>query len=309
MKALKVGIEERRADQLAEVERQINARYAEQKAAFKEVDARAAALVAEFNQRIIGPLYAPLVGEHPEWGGFAGLETSSPPDLERQLLRKRTNLEIEAATKAAQSRLVRWEADALEAIARTGIVSSEAQALLDQMASIDMLMPTLALPPTAENVVTEMVTAEGKMPWVSHKDRDDYWELDDHASRWREATRFPHSQPQKTNTRPAWEHVRLVFVALPVNSGRDHDHRRRPKPSQPWRGQRALFARRFRCVTSSYRLETVASGFHFSNSAQRVSSTPWGELNEMLPEVATTRNGESPYQSPVILLMEISWPG
>jgi hypothetical protein len=191
VKALNVGIEERRADQLAEVERQINARYAEQKAAFNEIHARARELVAQFNQEIIAPLYAPLVGEHREWGGFAGLETCSPPDLERQLMRKRANLEIEAATKAAQSRLVRWEADALEAVARTGIVSSEAQALLDQMASIDILMPTVALPSTAENVVTEMVTAEGKMPWVSQRNREDYWELDDHATRWRRSNALP----------------------------------------------------------------------------------------------------------------------
>ena len=195
VKALKMGIEERRADQMAEVERQINARYAEQKAAFKTVNEKAGGLVVEFN-KMIQEVYAPLVGDYPERGGFAALVPALPPDLERQLMRRRANLEIEAAAKTAYSRLVRWEADALEAVARTGIVSSEAQALLDQVATIDMLMPTVELPPTAQTVVTQMVTAEGKMPWVSYKDpnyelysagRD----LNRHASEWRNSNALP----------------------------------------------------------------------------------------------------------------------
>jgi hypothetical protein len=192
-----MGIDQRKADQLAEVERQINAHYAEQRAAFKEVESRARALVLKFNAEIIQPLYDPLVGEHPEWGGCTVLITGEPPDLERALMRKRANLEVEAAAKSALNRLALWEADALEAVARTGIVSSEAQALLDQMATIETLMPTVAIPATAESVVTEMVTAEGKMPWRLPLSDADYavrierGHLDHHAAKWREANALP----------------------------------------------------------------------------------------------------------------------
>jgi hypothetical protein len=195
-KALKIGIDQRKADQLAEVERQINARYAEQRAAFREVEAKARALVAEFNTKIIRPLYDPLVGDHPEWGGFAALITDDPPDLERALMRKRANLEVEAAAKSAFARLAQWEAQALEAVAITGIVSSEAHALLAEMASIETLMPMVAIPATAEAVVTEMAMAEGKMPWLR---RDDMYHevasfrhgLDRHAAGWRRANALP----------------------------------------------------------------------------------------------------------------------
>jgi hypothetical protein len=76
-KVLKFGINEREADERAGVERQINARYAEQKALFDEADARARALVAEFNRTVLIPLYA-LVGDHPQWGGFRRSDHRQP---------------------------------------------------------------------------------------------------------------------------------------------------------------------------------------------------------------------------------------
>ena len=117
-KALKARIAERKADQQAEVERRINDHYVAQRAVYRLADQAAQKIVRQANEALLA-LYAPIVGDHPEWGGFAGLCTSNPPDLERELMRARATREVEAQAKGAEARLIYWEADALEVLARS----------------------------------------------------------------------------------------------------------------------------------------------------------------------------------------------
>lgn len=161
-KALRAGVEQRRTEQHADIERQINLRYQEQDEAYRQATAEAVRIVGQANLAI-NTLFAPVVGDHPEYGAFARLASSDPPDLGRSLIRKRAGLEVDATAKKALANLAAAEADALEAVARTAIESEDAQRLMATMPSLELLMPMVELPAAGADTVAEM--ADPLMPW------------------------------------------------------------------------------------------------------------------------------------------------
>jgi len=188
-KALRAGVEQRRADQLAEVERQINLRYAEQKRIYEAANRQATQMAAELNARL-RELFAPIVGDHPEHGACAVLSPGKGPDLNRKLMRARAPKEVDAAAKATLCRLADAEATALEAVARTAIESDEAHRVLAGIPTVEWLMPAVEIPAVAEATVAEM--ADGSMPWratqyleLGYDDMD--WDERNHLRQWREA--------------------------------------------------------------------------------------------------------------------------
>lgn len=177
-KALRAGVEQRRSDQHAEIERQINARYDEQDRLYREAAAEAARIAARANAAMT-EVFAPIVGDRPEHGAYAVLMVGKLPDLGRTLIRERARREVDAAAKKALYELMVAEAGALEAVARTAIESDEAHQLMAEIPTIDMLMPMVELPSAAADTVADM--ADPLMPWR------DTWAEQGHALGWKKA--------------------------------------------------------------------------------------------------------------------------
>jgi hypothetical protein len=186
-KALRADIDANCADQQAAVEREINVRYEEQKALYGQANSYGRGVVAEANARL-QKVYEPLVGDHPEWGGFAMFMPSQGPDLERQLMRARARKEVDAAAKQAEANLVRWEAKALEAVALLNL-GDEAKALLAEVADVSQIMPAVKIADVAAAVVEEMARTGDKVPYRGRGEepyelRARRRELAQHARQW-----------------------------------------------------------------------------------------------------------------------------
>lgn len=145
-KVARGAIEVVKAQRLAEFERELQARYAVDDAAWSELTAAAKAQVQQTDEELARRCEE--LGIRPEFRprltlGWYSAGANGSRDRQAEL-RKLARLELEAAGKAARQRIDAGELEAVTAIVAVGL-GAEARELLEAMPTPEQLMPALDL--------------------------------------------------------------------------------------------------------------------------------------------------------------------
>lgn len=140
-RVLRAEVDQRRAEMLDDVERQIMARYSDADQGWAAIEHEIHEACMEANRRINDAL---INGGYQVKNGTERMWVQTPniskPVADRQQLRRAATLRIESQVKDARLRLDREEADLLRALAVNAIESDEAREFLSKIPSIGELV-------------------------------------------------------------------------------------------------------------------------------------------------------------------------